>query len=90
MYLLGLFAYSIVFSFSLICSQIIISPEAKGWTLTNIILAIMIFPIVTIIHDALTWHFFVIVGILCFFLFWFSIYKWEKTELDFSGPEMPA
>jgi hypothetical protein len=90
MYILGFFAYIIVLSLSLIFSKEIISPEAKGWTLTNILFAIISTPIVLALREILTWQFFTVVGVLCLILFVFSIKIWEKTELDFSGPELPS
>jgi len=90
MYLLGFYAYVAVISFSLIFSKIIFSPEAKGWTLTSILFAIISTPIVLALRDIFSWQFFVVVGVLCLVLFWLSTITWSKTELDFSGPEMPA
>ena len=90
MYLLGFYAYVAVISFSMIFSKVIITPEAKGWTLTSILLAIISTPVVLALRDIFSWQFFAVVGSLCLVLFWLSTKTWRKTELDFTGPEMPA
>ena len=90
LYVLGFYTYILVISFSLLFSKEIISPDAKGWTLTNILIAIISTPVVLALRDFFSWQFFVVVGVMCLILFWLSIITWGKTELDFSGPEMPA
>lgn len=72
-------------AFSLLNSNAIKTAEAKGWIITTIIFFIIIIPITLHNWESLTWLFLGIVSIICLWLFWLAVRRWDKTELDFAG-----
>lgn len=72
-------------SISLLASEVITSPEAKGWIIATTLIFIVVFILLVKIWESLTWGLFGIVGCVSLGLFCLAVRKWERTELDYPG-----
>lgn len=88
--LLGAVENLLVISLCLIFSEEITSPDARGWTVSNIFLWILLLIIILNTWTALTWGTLLALLGLSVALLGIALYKWESTEINFVSPEPPA
>jgi len=86
--LIGATIYPILAGLSLIFSKLIKSPDAKGWIISNIIVATIF---LILMHKALPGNFLTFFSIMIVFailVLIISMRKFTNCELDFVGPEL--
>ena len=91
--ILGFLVFIMLLSFSLLVSDLVRSPECKGWTLFNIIggilgltYAIIAFKL-SFNNTPGTWIFIIVLTVIIALLLWSAYKKWSNTELNFIGPQ---
>lgn len=91
--ILGFLIFIMLLSFSLLASDLVLSPECKGWMLFNIIggilgltYAIIAFKL-SLNNTPGTWIFIIVFAIITALLLWSAYKKWSNTELNFIGPQ---
>jgi len=91
--ILGFLVFIMLLSFSLLVSDLVRSPECKGWTLFNIIggilgvtIAIITFKL-SLNNTPGTWIFIIVLAVIIALLLWGAYKKWSNTELNFIGPQ---
>jgi hypothetical protein len=92
--ILGFLVFIILLSLSLLVSDLVLSPECKGWMVFNIIGGILGVTIVIIAFKLSfnntpgTWMFIIVLAVITALLLWRAYKKWSNTELNFIGPQV--
>ena len=87
LYTFGAFVFTVIPLLSLLLSNLVTSPDAKGWMIFNMIMAFIVVLILFRIWHLLSYiHLSIALGI-CLVLMWAVIRKWEHIEMDFSSPD---
>jgi len=92
--ILGFLVFIMLLSLSLLVSDLVLSPECKGWMLFNIIggilgltIAIISFKI-SFTNTPWTWIFIIVLSVITGLLLWRAYKKWSNTEFNFIGPQV--
>jgi hypothetical protein len=88
LFLIGLIINITLIALSLIYFEVITTPEAKGWTVTNLILAFIFLPIFLKFMTLLTVVLLVIMFFISGLLLVGGINKLYKVDLDFDSPAL--
>jgi hypothetical protein len=88
LYTFGAFVFTVIPLLSLLFSNLVISADAKGWMIFNIVMAFIVVLILFRIWHLLSSTHLIIALAVCLFFIWAAIGKWENIEMDFSSPEM--
>lgn len=92
--IMGFLVFIILLSLSLLFSDLVFSPECKGWMLSNITLGLLV--VATAINKIKlffnntpgTWIFIIVLAVFTGLLLRQAYKKWSNTELNFIGPQV--
>jgi len=84
----GFWIFTILPSVSLIFSNAVQSPAAKGWTVTNIFAAFCMMPVFNWLTGIFSMSVIIFLMISSLIFILTAIHKWLQSEFDFSGPEV--